>query len=172
MAQRRVFANVVDHRLIDGGQTVEDVTSVGLPDVSHPTTNISGSGMAGSIDMPDTTRVDPMTLTINHNNGINCAKLARAGVHNIEFRAARQRFNTGNANMGTESVKFRVQCVHQQTQKGNIESGNPFGSTETYSVIRYEEIVNGRNTVLVDVARGIVEFDGIRYSDDVQSLLD
>lgn len=171
MGQKKVYANVVDHVLKDGNHKIEDVTKVGLPDISHPTTNVSASGMAGSIDMPDTTRVEAMDFSISHNNGVKCARLARAGKHEFEFRAARQRYSTNNVSMGMEAAKYRVTAIHKQTQKGDIESGNPYGSTETYSVIRYEEELNGVVTVLIDIPGGIVEFDGVRYSDKVANLL-
>lgn len=171
MGQKKVYSNVVDHILKDGNYKVEDVTSVGLPDITHPTTDIKASGMAGTISMPDTTRVEAMTFTINHNNGVNCSRLARAGKHEFEFRAARQRYATNSVSMGLEAAKYRVTAIHQQTQKGNIESGNPYGSTETYSVVRYEEELNGVTTVLIDIPGGIVEFDGVRYSDKIANLL-
>ena len=61
--------------------------------------------------------------------------------------------------------------LRNTAQKGNLESGNPYGSTETYSVVRYEEELNGVTTVLIDIPGGIVEFDGVRYSDKVANLL-
>lgn len=50
---QKVYNNVEGHRLIDNSRVAEDVTSVGLPTITHPTTTISASGMAMDVDMPE-----------------------------------------------------------------------------------------------------------------------
>lgn len=50
--------------MLDGGSVCEDVTSITLPTVEHPTTTISASGMAMDVDMPNTTHLNAMELSI------------------------------------------------------------------------------------------------------------
>ena len=64
-----------------------------------------------------------------------------------------------------------VTGIHKSTEKGNIETNNPYGSTDKFSVTRYEEIVDGKQTVLVDAMAGILKFNGVSYSDPVENLL-
>lgn len=166
-----VYNNVEDHRLIDNGRVVEDVTKVGLPTMEHPTTNIDAAGMAIAVDMPNTTHLNAMDFTIYHNNGTNCRYLQDPGKHTFEFRTARQRYGVANAAIEHESVKFRVTAVRVSTQKGDIETGSPYGSTEKYSVLRYEEEVNGEITVVADAMAGIIKYNGVDYKSQVESLL-
>lgn len=166
-----VYNNVEDHRLIDGKTVVEDVTKVGLPTIEHPTTTISASGMVMAVDMPNVSHINAMTYTINHNNGANCTKLATPGKHTQEFRTVRQRYNVAKAVIQHESVKYRLVGVHTKSEKGDIETGSPYGSTETYSCLRYEEEVNGKVVTLVDAMAGVLKYNGVSYSDAVQNLL-
>lgn len=166
-----IYNNVVGQRVIDGGKTCEDITSITNPTLSHKTNTISASGMVMDVDMPDTTRMEAMEFGISHNNGVNCAQLASPGKHTIEVRVVRQLYNVAKGDIGHESVKFRYIGVHKSTEKGTIETGNPYGSTEKYSIIRFEEIVNGKTTVLIDATGGKLVFNGVNYTDPIEKLL-
>ena len=41
---KNVRCNVEDHRLLDNGNMVEDVTSFTPPNVEHPTTTVKSAG--------------------------------------------------------------------------------------------------------------------------------
>lgn len=167
----KVYNNVEGNRVLDNGKVCEDVTSFTLPTISHPTSTISASGMAADVDIPNTTHLDAMEFGVSHNNGVNCNLLANPGKHTLEGRAVRQRYNVSKGEIEHESVKWRVTGVHKSTEKGNIETGNPYGSTEKYSVLRFEEIVAGVTTVLIDAMAGIIKFNGKSYTDPVENLL-
>ena len=148
----KVYCNVQDHRLIDGKDVIEDVTKVGLPTFKHKTTTIDVAGMAMAVDIPDTTHLEASDFTMYHNNGVNSKKLAVPGKHTIEFRTARQRYGVAQGEIVHESVKFRLTGAHAETSKGDIESGSPYGSTDKYSLLRYEEEVNGEVITVIDLA--------------------
>lgn len=167
----KVYNNVEDHRLIDNKRVCEDVTKVGLPTIKHPTTSISASGMAMDVDMPNTTHLEAMDFTIYHNNGVNCNYLSQPGKHFIEARTVRQRYNVAKGEIEHESVKYRVTCVHVETQKGDIETGSPYGSTEKYSVLRYEEEINGKIVTIADAMAGLIKYNGTDVTNVIESML-
>ena len=168
---QKVYNNVEGHRIIDNDRVAEDVTKIGLPTIKHPTTTISASGMAMDVDMPNTTHLDSMTFSITHNNGVNCNHLADPGKHTIEARTVRQRYNVALGEIEHESVKFRIIGVHTQSEKGDIETGNPYGTTEQYSVLRYEEEVNGEIITIADAMAGLIRYNGIDCTDVIENLL-
>ena len=167
----KVYNNVEDHRLLDGKTVVEDVTKVGLPTIKHTTTTISAAGMAMDVEMPNTTHIDAMDYTITHNNGAGSRMLALPGKHTHEFRTVRQRYNVAKGRIEHESVKYRLVGVHVETSKGDIETGSPFGSTDKFSCLRYEEEVNGYITTVIDAMAGVIKYNGKTYTDAVQNLL-
>ena len=167
----KVYNNVEDHRLLDGGVTAEDVTKVGLPTIKHTTTTSKAAGMAVDVDMPDTSHMEAMDYSITHNNGANCNLLATPGKHTHEFRTVRQRYNVAKGEIEHESVKYRLTGVHVSTEKGDIETGNPYGSTDKYSLLRYEEIVNGVETTVIDAMSGVIKYNGKSFTDSVQNML-
>lgn len=168
---QKVYNNIVGHRAIDNGRVVEDVTSVTLPTVKHPTTTISASGMAMDVEMPNTTKLESMDFSIAHNNGTNSKYLGDPGKHTIEVRTARQRHNVPRGEIEYESVKFRITGIHTATEKGNIETGNPYGSTDRYSVLRFEEERDGEIITIVDATAGVIRINGKDYTDVIENML-
>lgn len=168
---QRVYNNVEGHRIIDNGRTIEDVTKVGLPTIKHPTTTISASGMAMDVEMPNTTHLEAMDYSIIHNNGTNAQYLSQPGKHTTEVRTVRQRYNVAKGEIEHEKVKYRMTGIHVETQKGDIETGSPYGSTDRYSCLRYEEEINGKVVTIVDATAGVLRWNGKDYRDVVEKML-
>lgn len=168
---QRVYNNVEGHRLINNGYTTEDVTSVSLPSFEFPTTSISTSGMAMDIDMPNTTHLNAAEFSVSHNNGLNSQYLSDPGKHFIEVRVVRQRYNVANGEIEHESVKFRLTGILKGSDHGNIETGNPYGSTNKYSLLRYEEEIDGEVVTVVDATAGILKFNGKDHVSVIENLL-
>jgi phage tail tube protein FII len=169
---KKVYCNVVDHRLLDSNTVIEDVTKVGLPTIKHKTVQITNvAGVVMDIDMPDMTHFEASEYTITHNNGVNCNLLSAPEKHTQEFRVARQKYDTTQGVVGYESVKYRLVGAHVQTEKGDIETGSPYGSTEHYSLLRYEEEIDGNVVTIIDSTAGVIKYNGKSYTDNVQNLL-
>ena len=170
---KKIKINVEDHKLIDNNRVCEDVTQVVLPDFEHPTTSVENvSGMAMNLDVPNPSRFNAAEISVAHNNGVNCEYLQNPGKHAMEFRLARQTFDTSATDIRHEGVKFRVTALFKRVTKGTIETGNPWGSTNVFGVVRYEEIVNGTQTFLVDATGNKLVVNGRSFTDDISSLLD
>ena len=167
-----VRCNVEDHRLFDNGRKCEDITSFELPTVEHPTTEVKASGLVMDIDIPNLYHFNSMEFGVSHNNGTNCNYLGDPGKHQIEGRIARQNYVTALGEVQLELIKVRVLGVHKSTEKGSIETNNPYGSTEKYSVLRYEEEVDGEIVTLIDSTAGIIRYNGVDYSNDLNALLE
>lgn len=167
-----VRCNVEDHRLLDGKNKCEDITKIGLPTIEHPTTSVKSAGMVMDVDIPNIYHYNAMELSVAHNNGRNCKGLSRPGIHNIEARVARQKYVTSKGEVDLEVIKVRVKCAHKSTEKGEIETDNPYGSTEKYAIIRYEEEWDGEVWTLIDSTAGQIIIEGVDYSSQLSSLLD
>ena len=83
----------------------------------------------------------------------------------------RQRYNVAAGEIEHESVKYRITGVHKSTEKGNIETGNPYGSTDKYSVLRYEEEIDGEIVTVADAMAGLIKFNGVDCTNVVENLL-
>lgn len=166
-----IYANVEDFRMIDNNRVAEDVVSVTPPNVTHTTSDMNSAGMSGTVRVPNPAKVEAMEFVVNHNNGENCGRLSDPGIHTMEFRLARGKYTVNKAQMSHEGVKYRVTAFHVATEESQIEPGNPLASTERFSLIRYEKIVNGTTQTLVDLANGSIVKNGINTTSEIQALL-
>lgn len=172
MGVQNVRCNVEDHRMLDGDIRCEDVTTFTPPTLEHPTTEVKSSGLIGDVNVPNMYHYNAMECKVAHNKGENCEWLGRPGVHHLEFRAARQKFVVATGEMELELIKYRVTGLHVASEPGDIETDNPTGQTERYSVMRYSEEIGGVEVTLIDIAAGIIRIDGVDYGDQLSSLLD
>lgn len=168
----KIYGNVVDYRLFDNAVTCESITTVTLPDINHIISNISDAGMVMDVDYPDPTRFESMEFGVNHNNGVNCQRLCNPGRHEIEVRVARNVYKTTQGEGDFEGMKVRIVGLHKGRTGGTIEAKNPYGSTDKYSVIRYEVEIGGEVVILIDSATGKVRFNGVNQTDKVKSLIE
>ena len=169
--QTAMYHNVVRSRTIDNGVEIEDVTSITLPTVEHPTTEISTGGMAGSMNLPDNAFINPMTASIAHNNGKGSKGLSMPGRHAIIVSVARQKYDTAGQEIGFKNVTYKMIGMHVKSDKGKVETKNPLGTTDDFAITRYEEIIEGETTVLIDIPGGIIQFNGVDYTSQVESAL-
>ncbi|MBO5187232.1 MAG: phage major tail tube protein [Prevotella sp.] len=168
---KKIACNVEGIRVLDNENVIEDVQSMELPEIAFTTTEVDSSGMVAAIDVPSMTHIDAMEYSIEHNNGLNCNLLSSPGKHFTELRIARQAFNSAKGEMELESIKHRMTGVLKSSKGGSVEQKNPLGTTETYSVLRYEKEVNGEIVILIDVTAGILKVNGKDYTSDIESLL-
>ena len=168
---KKIVNIIADYKLKDNKRECEDVTSVTLPTIEHPTTSIDVAGVPGAIDLPDQTRVNSMEISVAHNNGTNCAMLATGGAHTLDFRVARSVYTVSKGEQDYDNVKYVVKCLHKSTEKGQVETGNPLGSTDKFEVLRLEEIVNGKTVTLIDKTADTITINGVDNRAKIRNIL-
>lgn len=170
--QKHVKVNVVGHKMIDNGRVIEDVTSIDLPVLEHPTTTISKvSGMVMDVDFPNRHRLNAASYTVHHNNGANCRFLADPGRHEMEFRGVRQDYVVSEGDTKNEPFKYRLIGELVSTENGSVELDNPLGGTNKFSVLRVEIEENGEIIYVADAMSGILRVNGVDISDEIEKLL-
>jgi phage tail tube protein FII len=167
----KVFNNIAGLRVLLDGQELEDVIKVTLPDIEHTTTDISSAGMVADVKMPDMTHFAAMEVQVQHNNGRNCNLLAAPGKHTLEVRTARQVYDIAKADISHVPDRYRMIVTPTKASKGDIEKSNPYGTTNTLSVLRYEEVLNSKTVTLIDAMAGVVSVNGKEYSSEIDNLL-
>lgn len=168
--QTYTYANVERFRLTVNGTEIEDVTSITLPDVEHPTTAISTAGMAGELELPDTAFVNAMTFSVTHNKGKGAEALL-ASRATIIVSIARMRYDTAGQEVGYVNTTYKLIGMHKKTTEGRVETKNPLSVTDDFSISRFEERVEGKERVFIDVTSGTVREAGENRTSAVESAL-
>lgn len=172
---KSIMVQVADNVLFstESGQEIEieSVVSVSVPEISFPTKDISGSGMAGKMNMPLQDTIEAGTFTIKHNNGTNTNLLLRAGRRGFDFREAVRRYNTAAGEFEIQDVKHHLYGALTKAADDDREKEGDTGGSSEYALLRYERYVEGREVIYIDIPAGILRLDGVDLRSAIKSML-
>lgn len=165
-----VWGAVGAMKAVANGSEEVNVTSVTIPDVEIPTQEIKGAGILGSYNLPMPGQVNAMSTSIT---------VRAAGANKKHFISSEVdleiRFATNcRANDGTlfiAGTKIFMKGLLTKISGGKGEVGSTRDETFEYSVVRYREIVDGIETLLVDQVAGVFRVGGKDLLADVRKAL-
>lgn len=166
-----ISGSVIAHKLLAGGQEVFDQVSCQLPSIEKPTGEIKGAGILGVIDMPLTGQVNSMTFTIN-SRSINkeAANLAKPGIQNLELRFIRDVMKS-DGTMVPEGSKIFITGVNKKYDPGKVEQSSTMDGSIEFEVLRYRQVINGEETLLIDKLNNVYKINGIDYMEKIRAAL-
>lgn len=162
--------NVIQHNVLVDNEALDDATSFELPNIETSTSELSGAGIMGTIDMPTTGQIGSLELTITYRSNISKSRLVKPGLRNIEIRLA-QDYMTPEGIMLPKGSKIFGTGFFKSSQGGSVENNSPTEGNAVYELIRYRHIVDGRETLLIDKLAGIYKVNGVDYMKGVNAVL-
>lgn len=166
-----IAGNVIAHRLLVDSKEIADQVSCQLPSIEKPTSEIKGAGILGSIDMPITGQVNSMTFSITSRSiNAGAAELAKPGIQNIELRFV-QDVMQNDGSMIPASSKVFITGVNKKYDPGKIENQTTMDGSIEFEVLRYRQIIDGKETLLIDKLNNIFKINGIDYMEKVRAAL-
>lgn len=166
-----ISGNVIAHKLLADGVEIDDNVSCQLPSIEVQTGEVKGAGILGSIDMPVTGQIGSMTFTINMRSiNKNAANLAKPGIQNIELRFARD-VVTPDGQVIPEGTKIFITGINKKYDPGKVEPPTTMDGSIDFEVIRYRQVINGVETLLIDKRNYIYKINGVDYMQKVRQAL-
>lgn len=166
-----VSGNVIAQKLLDDGVETDDNVSVQLPSVETEASDIKGAGILGTINMPTTGQIGSMVVSIGMKS-INkkASNLARPGIHNLELRFAKDVMST-SGQMVPQGSKIFITGVMKKYDPGKVENSATMDGSVDLEVIRYRQIIDGEETLLIDKKNYIYKVNGVDYMSSVKAIL-
>lgn len=166
-----ISGNVIAHKLLSDGKEIADNVSCQLPPIETATSEMRGAGILGTIDMPSTGQINSMVFTINSRSlNKNSADLARPGLHNLELRFVRDALSpTGQ--MIPEGAKIFITGVKKSYDPGKVEQGSTMDGSVELEVLRYRQVIDGVETLLIDKRNYIYKVNGVDYMEAIRRML-
>ena len=156
--------------LVDGAE-IETVSGVTTPDVEIPATEVSGAGIMGTVSIPNFGQVGAMVFAITAPGaGAQRAILMSGGEHSIEVRVAKN-VRAVDGSLVAEGTKYFATGYFSKVSGGDIAVGGRPEDKYEYSVYRFREVVDGRETVLIDQLRHIYQTGGVNHMEPFDRLL-
>lgn len=132
-------------------------SSVTLPQVSFPTNTIQAMG---GFDIPDQTRIEPMTCTIGVEAGVESNELVQSGNASYIIRWG-QEVTKPDGTIGLDKWEAFVSGVVASSPAPSLEVGQSGTSDITINVSRYRLVYNDVNELYaIDRIAGILRING------------
>jgi P2 family phage contractile tail tube protein len=166
-----ISGSVIAHKFFADGVEIDDQVSCQLPSIEKPTTEIKGAGILGSIDMPITGQLNSMTFTVNSRSiNKNASNLAKPGLQNLELRFVRDVMQN-DGSMVPEGTKIFITGINKKFDPGKVEASSTMDGSIEFEVLRYRQVINGQETLLIDKVNSIYKINGIDYMEKVRAAL-
>ncbi len=144
------FAIYEDEKMFYG------VAEVSLPDFENEVFNVTGAGVLGTIEVPVTGAMKPMTTTINFNHTNEASRaLAEERVHTISLWRADQNYNYSEGVLEQKQKKIIMRVFPKKLSGGTLKNASPINVSGDYAVHYYTEIDENGNK--------LCEYDPINF---------
>ncbi|KPU42159.1 phage tail tube protein FII [Oxobacter pfennigii] len=166
-----ISGTVIAHKLLTDGLEIDDNVSVQLPSIETQTGELKGAGIMGTIDMPASGQIGSLVFTVNlRSMNKNSGELMRPGIRNIELRFVRDVMTT-DGSMIPEGTKIFITGINKKYDPGKVEINATMDGAADFEVLRYRQVVAGKETLLIDKRNFIFKINGRDYMQDIRSAL-
>lgn len=163
---------VVSYAMYENGTEYMGTTEVTLPDLEFMTEELSGAGIAGTVEEVITGNMSAMTTTFNFRTvGKWTTKLLEPRVHNIDLRVAQQNMETKDGTTSVSSVKHIMKIKPKKTTLGKVSAASTADASGEYSVLYYALYVDGVKITEIDPLNFICIINGKDYLKEVRKAL-
>lgn len=163
---------VINFAVYEGANEYLGMAEVTLPEIATKTEEISGAGIAGAFSGAYIGHIEPMTLTLNFRSVTEAAvQLMEPRTHQIELRAAQQRWNSTSGKNEVDKIKHVLSVVPLKYAPGKVAPSSPADSSGEYSASYYALFINGKKMIEIDIINFIYYINGIDYLADVRQAL-
>lgn len=164
------MANVVSEKLINFEVfDADEGRLLGLADVELPTLQaqseeVSGAGIAGTVDSPTLGHYAAMSMTIKWRvTEVQALKLMEPRAHALELRGSIQRWNGSLGEFETLALKVVTRAVPKSSPLGTLAPGSLQEPSMEFSVRYIKIFLAGTAYVEIDPLNYIALVNGVDY---------
>lgn len=162
---------VIASMLKDNNKEIAAHVSVELPEITLGTEEVKGAGFLGTSDLPATGQVENLEVTIN-TRGMDKTDvlLMKSGLHKLALLFFQDSYSV-QSGVVPEGCKIYMDAIFTGYAPGSVEPMSAQEGSVTMTVLRYQMIVNGKETLLIDKPNFIFKVDGKDQMQSVRSML-
>lgn len=166
----RIPTVLIDYAVYLGNSRLIGTGEVTLPSIAAQTTEVSGAGIGGNLEIPVLGHFDSMVVGIAfRTQEIDAAELMRPVSHDLVFRASQQVYDGAGGNIKTEPVVVYARCMPKSQDLGKLKAGEAIDGKVELEVSRLRVVKDGRELMEIDKLNGIYRVLGTDYSASVRS---
>lgn len=163
---------VINYSVYEDATEYLGTSEVTMPEISWITSELSGAGIAGTIDEVILGHLEAMSATFNFRTVTEAAiKLNEPRVHNIDLRVAQQKYNTRSSATGVKAVRHVMKMKPKKFAPGKAAPASTADASGEYSVFYYAIYIDDKKVTELDPLNYICLINGTDYLKEVRKAL-
>ncbi|MFJ2044524.1 phage major tail tube protein [Paenibacillus taichungensis] len=143
-----------------------------LPNLTPMTTTVSGMGILGEVDLPDSGHYSSILLGINWRTIAKEAfALVGSSIKKLEIRGAFKEFDVSGTQFVTKAIKIVVTGVGKGIDLGTLAQNAETGTSNSVEVIYIKIFIEGENVFELDKFAYVSKVNGVDEQEDVRKAL-
>lgn len=166
-----ISGGVIAHKLLVDGIEIDDNVSCQLPSIEKQTIELKGAGILGSIEMPSSAQIGSMVFSMSMRSiNKNASILVKPGTQNIELRFVQDTI-TSTGETVPAGTKIFITGINKKYDPGKVEGNSSMDGSIEFEVLRYRQIIEGEETLLIDKKNYIFKINGVDYMQSIRAAL-
>lgn len=150
------------YRVYNAGRVLIGVAQADLPDIQSMTTEVAGSGLGGTIDMPVVGMTQSMTTTLNFRTAHRDAfSLLNAAFNHLELWGSLQMTEAGSGRLVAVQHKIVIRGIFKNLTPGKFAVAETQDRSIAMETIYFREMLDGVEHLEVDKMNMIYRVDGV-----------
>ncbi|MEN1985258.1 phage major tail tube protein [Paenibacillus hubeiensis] len=143
-----------------------------LPSFEAMTTETSGAGIMGTLEVPTPGQFGSQTLGIAWNTmTVEAAEMMGAGSIDIEIRGAQQNFDTATGQIVYEPIKIVFRGLGKTYEGGTVTKNESLGASTELELLYYKSFLNNQEIFEVDKMGYVFKIRGVSQNDAIKKAL-
>ena len=166
-----ISGSVIAHKLLADNIEIDDNVSCELPSIEFESTEVKGAGILGTVDMPSPAQIKAMSFKSSSRSvNTKTAALAKTGKQSLELRFARDVIKS-DGTVIPASTKIFITGVVKKYEPGKVEQGSTMDGSVEFEVLRYRQVIEGEETLLIDKFNYQYVVNGVDYMQAIRAIL-
>lgn len=164
--------SIVDFEVYEDSVNFVGIAQVTLPNINYLSQDITGAGIAGTVEAVLIGMIDKMSATFNFRSATGAAtKLLKPEKHLLDLRVAEQHWDSVGAQRTIEADKYIMGVIPKNFAPGNVTPATTSDANGEYSVYYYAAYKDGKKIWEIDQFNYICSIDGVDYMEPVRKAL-
>lgn len=152
----------IAYRVYKDGKSLLGTSTVELSEISFLSETLSGSGIAGEMEVPTLGMTGPLSATFNwiSQNRDYFSVLDVSASTNLELRAAVQEVDETTGVRSSKAYRMSMLTMPKSAKLGTMETGKQQGSSTEFELSRLLIEIAGEEKLLIDKVNFIYRVNG------------
>lgn len=158
----QIPSRVINFKVYREDNSVIGLATVDLPEPERMAEEVTGAGIAGSVEMTIPGHFNAMSTTINWRvpTKETFAMSSGAKAHTVDMRASIQVYDAGSGTNKTMPLRVSMQIASKTLALGTLEPNAAMETNKEFSVYWIKAWLDGKKVLEIDPLNFICEIDG------------